>query len=278
MRAAAVRWTTDAVIVPVHIGRRWLDCPPVARRGQQRQRAARARHAGDGWPRAAATAGKAPPASGARRRAHPDSARDRAPRALRAPLCASAGGSLRRRRCTAREVAPDAERAQQRPLPQHVRLRARAPNRQIAGDAVRPECRALQLLRCCIRRGGRKQQRRDRRHGVIEFRPVMPYCAASASPAQCRRRLRRQHERALRRRERIVLVRAHTERKAHAPRRVRRRVHRNAHLHISCAQPAGDRPLGAKSACRSHAAHSHVSGFPPRPSRRSSSALRRSTL
>ena len=65
-------------------------------------------------------------------------------------------------------------------------------------------------------------------------------------PRQRRRRFRRQHERALRRRERIVLVCAHTKRKAHTPRRVRRRVHRNAHLHIPCAQPAWDRPFGAK--------------------------------
>ena len=232
-----------AVGVPAHIAAGG-HCPPVARRGQQRQRAARVRHAGaDGRSRRYVregvlrhevhAAGCVQTVRKIERREHP------AHRCARRLEVVSAVGGAQR------EVAPDAERAQQRPLPQHVRLRSRAPDRQVAGDAVHPERRALQLLRRCIRRGGRKQQRRNACHRAIKLR-VRHAVLRRQRPRQRRRRLRRQHKRALRRRERIVLVRAHTERKAHAPRRVRRRVHRNAHLHIPRAQPAGDRPLGAK--------------------------------
>ena len=232
-----------AVGVPVHVAAGW-HCPPVARRGQQRQRAARVRHAGtDGRGRRHVcegvlrhevhAAGRIQTVREIERREHSAYLR-----ACRLEIVSAVGAAQR-------EIAPDAERAQQRPLPQHLRLRARAPDRQVAGDAVRPECRALQLLRRCIRRYGRKQQRRDVRHRALKL-CIRHAVLCRQHPRQRRRRLRRQHERALRRRERIVLVRAHPECKAHAPRRVRRRVHRNAHLHIPCAQPAGDRPFGAK--------------------------------
>ena len=143
--------------VPVHVAAGG-HCPPVARRGQQRQRAARVRHAGtDG-------SGRRHVCEGVLRHEVYAAGRIQTVREIerREPAAYLSGRRLEIVSAVGaaqRKVVPDAERAQQRPLPQHLRLRARAPDRQIAGDAVCPECRALQLLRRCIRRGGRKQQR-----------------------------------------------------------------------------------------------------------------------
>ena len=230
-----------AVVVPVHIAPRG-QIPPVARRGQQRQRAARVRHAGaDGRSRRHTgegplrhevhAAGRIERVRKVERREPPAHLSGR--RLLIVPAVAAAQ----------REVARHAKRAQQRPLPQHAALCLRAPHRQVARDALRPERGARQLLRHGVRRHGREQQGRDRRHRVIEFRPRHAVLRRELL-RQCRRHRGRQHERALRRRERIVLARAHAERKAHAPRRVRRCVHRYRQLHAPRAQPPRHRPFG----------------------------------